>query len=160
MPRVSNLRRAWTQTVVSWMVNLTCQCTLCRRADNNIKEFVSLFRSTKGVYYITEECTQSTSVSCKSRTHTSSAEPANYPTESISVPFFGLTLNVVFFLCSSSTVSCLSGRPTMHCSWFAACSRCSSGRWVKRSCTYSSPTRRGHYAPVEVSSVTHQFSLP
>lgn len=45
----------------------------------------------------------------------------------------------------------------MHCSWFAACSRCSSGRWVKKSCTYSSPTRRGHQAPAEVSSITDSF---
>lgn len=54
---------------------------------------------------------------------------------------------------SPSTVSCLSGRPTMPCSWFAACSRCSSGRWARKSCTNSSPTRRGHRAPAEVSTV-------
>lgn len=56
---------------------------------------------------------------------------------------------VLFF---SSTASFLSGRPTMHCSWFAACSRSSSGRWAKLSCTSSSPTRRGHQDPAEVSS--------
>lgn len=58
-----------------------------------------------------------------------------------------------FLLIPPSTASCLSGRPTMHCSWFAACSRCSSGRWVRKSCTNSSPTRRGHQAPAEVSTV-------
>lgn len=57
---------------------------MCRRADmkkgitkidtrqdkNNIKELVSLFRSTKGVHYITEECTQSTRVSSVNLGHT------------------------------------------------------------------------------------------
>lgn len=57
------------------------------------------------------------------------------------------------FVYSSSTVSCLSGRHTMHCWWFAACSRCSSGRWARKSCTNSSPTRRGHQAPAEVSAL-------
>lgn len=63
-----------------------------------------------------------------------------------------LMIQSQFSVYSCSTVSCLSGRPTMRCSWFAACSRCSSGRWARKSCTSSSPTRRGHQAPAEVSA--------
>lgn len=65
--------------------------------------------------------------------------------------FFFCVSSQTFLFSLSSTVSCSSGKPTMHCLWFAACLRCSSGRWVRRSCTSSLPTRRGHQAPVEVS---------
>ena len=53
----------------------------------------------------------------------------------------------------SSAVSCSFGRPTMHCSWSAVCSKCSSERWARRNCTSSSPTRRGRQTPQEVSAV-------
>lgn len=65
--------------------------------------------------------------------------------KSIFIHFFRLTFNC---WCFFPTASCSSGRPTMPCSWSAACWRSLSERWVRRNCTYSSLTRRGHQGPV------------
>lgn len=56
-----------------------------------------------------------------------------------------------------SLVSCSSGRPIMLCSWCAVCWRSSSGRWMKKSCTYSSPTRRGRREPTVSHIHTNKF---
>ena len=69
-------------------------------------------------------------------------------------------MNVSVCLLFSSAVSCSFGRPTMHCSWSAVCSKCSSERWARGSCTSSSPTRRGRQTPQEVSAVKSHVSGP
>lgn len=58
-----------------------------------------------------------------------------------------LVSNYLWLSLFLSLVSCSSGRPIMLCSWCAVCWRSSSGRWMKKSCTYSSPTRRGRREP-------------
>ncbi len=45
----------------------------------------------------------------------------------------------------------------MLCSWCAVCWRSSSGRWMKKSCTYSSPTRRGRREPTVSHIHTNKF---